>query len=87
MKTKPFSSCHQAILLHRAKADLTLLDENKNTALHLACSKVHIQIIHNILRSMLWCCVMRILSMPVRENNSSTAPLRRFLMNLFELSL
>uniref|UniRef100_A0A8C9ZU36 Ankyrin repeat domain 52a n=1 Tax=Sander lucioperca TaxID=283035 RepID=A0A8C9ZU36_SANLU len=30
-----------AILLHRAKADLTLLDENKNTALHLACSKAH----------------------------------------------
>lgn len=29
-----------AILLHRAKADLTLLDENRNTALHLACSKV-----------------------------------------------
>uniref|UniRef100_A0A671V4C5 Ankyrin repeat domain 52a n=1 Tax=Sparus aurata TaxID=8175 RepID=A0A671V4C5_SPAAU len=28
-----------AILLHRAKADLTLLDENRNTALHLACSK------------------------------------------------
>lgn len=32
--------CRTAILLHRAKADLTLLDENKNTALHLACSKV-----------------------------------------------
>lgn len=32
--------CHPAILLHRAKADLTLLDENRNTALHLACSKV-----------------------------------------------
>ncbi|KAM4736801.1 LOW QUALITY PROTEIN: serine/threonine-protein phosphatase 6 regulatory ankyrin repeat subunit C [Anableps anableps] len=30
-----------AILLHRAKADLTLLDENRNTALHLACSKAH----------------------------------------------
>uniref|UniRef100_A0AAQ4Q1Q0 Ankyrin repeat domain 52a n=1 Tax=Gasterosteus aculeatus aculeatus TaxID=481459 RepID=A0AAQ4Q1Q0_GASAC len=30
-----------AILLHRAKADLTLLDENNNTALHLACSKAH----------------------------------------------
>lgn len=30
-----------AILLHRAKADLTLLDDNKNTALHLACSKAH----------------------------------------------
>ncbi|TNN57224.1 Serine/threonine-protein phosphatase 6 regulatory ankyrin repeat subunit C [Liparis tanakae] len=30
-----------AILLHRAKADLTLLDEHKNTALHLACSKAH----------------------------------------------
>uniref|UniRef100_A0A8D3D1H8 Ankyrin repeat domain 52a n=1 Tax=Scophthalmus maximus TaxID=52904 RepID=A0A8D3D1H8_SCOMX len=29
-----------AILLHRAKADLTLLDDNRNTALHLACSKV-----------------------------------------------
>ncbi|MGH0183248.1 UNVERIFIED_CONTAM: hypothetical protein FKN15_011493 [Acipenser sinensis] len=29
------------ILLSRAKADLTLLDENKNTALHLACSKGH----------------------------------------------
>uniref|UniRef100_A0A673CJY6 Ankyrin repeat domain 52a n=1 Tax=Sphaeramia orbicularis TaxID=375764 RepID=A0A673CJY6_9TELE len=29
-----------AILLHRAKADLTLLDENRNTALHLACSKL-----------------------------------------------
>uniref|UniRef100_A0A667YYX8 Ankyrin repeat domain 52a n=1 Tax=Myripristis murdjan TaxID=586833 RepID=A0A667YYX8_9TELE len=28
-----------AILLHRAKADLTLLDDNRNTALHLACSK------------------------------------------------
>uniref|UniRef100_A0A673CRB8 Ankyrin repeat domain 52a n=1 Tax=Sphaeramia orbicularis TaxID=375764 RepID=A0A673CRB8_9TELE len=33
-----------AILLHRAKADLTLLDENRNTALHLACSKVRILI-------------------------------------------
>lgn len=32
--------CHPAILLHRVKADLTLLDENRNTALHLACSKV-----------------------------------------------
>uniref|UniRef100_A0A8D3E7I7 Ankyrin repeat domain 52a n=1 Tax=Scophthalmus maximus TaxID=52904 RepID=A0A8D3E7I7_SCOMX len=31
-----------AILLHRAKADLTLLDDNRNTALHLACSKVWI---------------------------------------------
>uniref|UniRef100_A0A8K9X910 Ankyrin repeat domain 52a n=1 Tax=Oncorhynchus mykiss TaxID=8022 RepID=A0A8K9X910_ONCMY len=30
-----------AILLHRAKADLTLLDDNGNTALHLACSKAH----------------------------------------------
>ncbi|XP_056128880.1 serine/threonine-protein phosphatase 6 regulatory ankyrin repeat subunit C-like [Lampris incognitus] len=30
-----------AILLHRAKADLTLLDDNRNTALHLACSKAH----------------------------------------------
>nr|XP_015199568.1 PREDICTED: LOW QUALITY PROTEIN: serine/threonine-protein phosphatase 6 regulatory ankyrin repeat subunit C [Lepisosteus oculatus] len=29
------------ILLHRAKADLTLMDVNKNTALHLACSKGH----------------------------------------------
>ncbi|KAJ8390506.1 hypothetical protein AAFF_G00103030 [Aldrovandia affinis] len=28
-------------LLHQAKADLTLLDLNKNTALHLACSKGH----------------------------------------------
>ncbi|XP_073644608.1 serine/threonine-protein phosphatase 6 regulatory ankyrin repeat subunit C isoform X3 [Tursiops truncatus] len=27
-------------LLYRGKADLTVLDENKNTALHLACSKV-----------------------------------------------
>uniref|UniRef100_A0A803SNL4 Ankyrin repeat domain 52 n=1 Tax=Anolis carolinensis TaxID=28377 RepID=A0A803SNL4_ANOCA len=27
-------------LLYRAKADLTVLDVNKNTALHLACSKV-----------------------------------------------
>uniref|UniRef100_A0A671V047 Ankyrin repeat domain 52a n=1 Tax=Sparus aurata TaxID=8175 RepID=A0A671V047_SPAAU len=35
-----------AILLHRAKADLTLLDENRNTALHLACSKV--RIIHTL---------------------------------------
>uniref|UniRef100_A0A8C7FXS3 Ankyrin repeat domain 52a n=1 Tax=Oncorhynchus kisutch TaxID=8019 RepID=A0A8C7FXS3_ONCKI len=30
-----------AILLQRAKADLTLLDDNGNTALHLACSKAH----------------------------------------------
>uniref|UniRef100_A0A673WZ99 Ankyrin repeat domain 52a n=1 Tax=Salmo trutta TaxID=8032 RepID=A0A673WZ99_SALTR len=30
-----------AILLHRAKADLTLLDDNGNTALHLACNKAH----------------------------------------------
>uniref|UniRef100_A0A8C1KBT6 Ankyrin repeat domain 52a n=1 Tax=Cyprinus carpio TaxID=7962 RepID=A0A8C1KBT6_CYPCA len=30
-----------ALLLHRAKADLSLLDVNKNTALHLACSKAH----------------------------------------------
>ncbi|XP_030625731.1 serine/threonine-protein phosphatase 6 regulatory ankyrin repeat subunit C [Chanos chanos] len=30
-----------AVLLHRAKADLSLLDQNKNTALHLACSKAH----------------------------------------------
>ncbi|XP_065141494.1 serine/threonine-protein phosphatase 6 regulatory ankyrin repeat subunit C isoform X1 [Paramisgurnus dabryanus] len=30
-----------ALLLHRAKADLSLLDINKNTALHLACSKAH----------------------------------------------
>uniref|UniRef100_A0A8C7MDH8 Ankyrin repeat domain 52 n=1 Tax=Oncorhynchus kisutch TaxID=8019 RepID=A0A8C7MDH8_ONCKI len=29
------------ILLHQAKADLTLLDVNDNTALHLACSKAH----------------------------------------------
>uniref|UniRef100_A0AAR2IMT2 Ankyrin repeat domain 52 n=1 Tax=Pygocentrus nattereri TaxID=42514 RepID=A0AAR2IMT2_PYGNA len=29
-----------ALLLHRAKADLSLLDENRNTALHLACSKI-----------------------------------------------
>ncbi|KAJ8358548.1 hypothetical protein SKAU_G00150730 [Synaphobranchus kaupii] len=29
------------ILLHRAKADLTLLDVNNNTALHLACNKGH----------------------------------------------
>lgn len=35
--------CRAAILLHRAKADLTLLDENENTALHLACSKVQLQ--------------------------------------------
>ncbi|KAH0629169.1 hypothetical protein JD844_011037 [Phrynosoma platyrhinos] len=28
-------------LLYRAKADLTVLDVNKNTALHLACSKGH----------------------------------------------
>uniref|UniRef100_A0A3B3TAB1 Ankyrin repeat domain 52a n=1 Tax=Paramormyrops kingsleyae TaxID=1676925 RepID=A0A3B3TAB1_9TELE len=28
-------------LLHRAKVDLSLLDMNKNTALHLACSKGH----------------------------------------------
>lgn len=48
------SWCCPAILLHRAKADLTLLDENKNTALHLACSKVHITVIHKILE-----CVMR----------------------------
>ena len=27
-------------LLYRGKADLTVMDENKNTALHLACSKV-----------------------------------------------
>lgn len=31
---------YAALLLHRAKADLSLLDVNKNTALHLACSKV-----------------------------------------------
>uniref|UniRef100_A0A8C1MDG9 Ankyrin repeat domain 52a n=1 Tax=Cyprinus carpio TaxID=7962 RepID=A0A8C1MDG9_CYPCA len=30
-----------ALLLHRAKADLSLLDVNKNTALHLACSKAN----------------------------------------------
>ncbi|TSP79431.1 Serine/threonine-protein phosphatase 6 regulatory ankyrin repeat subunit C [Bagarius yarrelli] len=30
-----------ALLLHRAKADLSLLDVNRNTALHLACSKAH----------------------------------------------
>uniref|UniRef100_A0A6Q2XRB1 Ankyrin repeat domain 52 n=1 Tax=Esox lucius TaxID=8010 RepID=A0A6Q2XRB1_ESOLU len=29
------------ILLHQAKADLSLLDVNDNTALHLACSKSH----------------------------------------------
>ncbi|XP_060679184.1 serine/threonine-protein phosphatase 6 regulatory ankyrin repeat subunit C-like, partial [Hemiscyllium ocellatum] len=29
------------VLLHRASADLTLHDANKNTALHLACSKGH----------------------------------------------
>uniref|UniRef100_A0A8C7LQY2 Ankyrin repeat domain 52 n=1 Tax=Oncorhynchus mykiss TaxID=8022 RepID=A0A8C7LQY2_ONCMY len=29
------------VLLHQAKADLTLLDVNDNTALHLACSKAH----------------------------------------------
>ena len=28
------------VLVSRAKADLTLQDANKNTALHLACSKV-----------------------------------------------
>ena len=39
-----------AILLHRAKADLTLLDENRNTALHLACSKV--RIIHTVKASL-----------------------------------
>lgn len=46
--------CHPAILLHRAKADLTLLDENRNTALHLACSKVHTHTItQRILKSKL----------------------------------
>jgi len=35
-----FSLLYVALLLHRAKADLSLLDVNKNTALHLACSKV-----------------------------------------------
>lgn len=37
------SLCHISLvefLLYRGKADLTVLDENKNTALHLACSKV-----------------------------------------------
>ncbi|XP_064161458.1 serine/threonine-protein phosphatase 6 regulatory ankyrin repeat subunit C [Anguilla rostrata] len=29
------------MLLHRGKADLTLLDVNNNTALHLACNKGH----------------------------------------------
>lgn len=32
--------CLVEFLLYRGKADLTVLDENKNTALHLACSKV-----------------------------------------------
>uniref|UniRef100_A0A3B4XQQ1 Ankyrin repeat domain 52a n=1 Tax=Seriola lalandi dorsalis TaxID=1841481 RepID=A0A3B4XQQ1_SERLL len=54
-----------AILLHRAKADLTLLDENRNTALHLACSKVHDTIIHWILKSKLHCSVLRFTSMPL----------------------
>lgn len=32
-------------LLYRGKADLTVLDENKNTALHLACSKVLLDLV------------------------------------------
>lgn len=31
---------YPALLLHRANADLSILDVNRNTALHLACSKV-----------------------------------------------
>lgn len=32
--------CISEFLLHKAKPDLTLVDVNNNTALHLACSKV-----------------------------------------------
>lgn len=32
--------CLAEVLVSSAKADLTLQDANKNTALHLACSKV-----------------------------------------------
>ena len=35
-----FFSCISEMLLQQAKPDLTLLDVNNNTALHLACSKV-----------------------------------------------
>ena len=34
------SLSHIEVLVSSAKADLTLQDTNKNTALHLACSKV-----------------------------------------------
>lgn len=33
-------ACLAEVLVSSAKADLTLQDANKNTALHLACSKV-----------------------------------------------
>lgn len=32
--------CISEFLLHKAKPDLSLVDINNNTALHLACSKV-----------------------------------------------
>uniref|UniRef100_A0A674PGG1 Ankyrin repeat domain 52a n=1 Tax=Takifugu rubripes TaxID=31033 RepID=A0A674PGG1_TAKRU len=52
-----------AILLHRAKADLTLLDENRNTALHLACSKVRaLQPLHLAARNGLATVVQALLS-------------------------
>lgn len=46
--------CLAEVLVSSAKADLTLQDANKNTALHLACSKVrntlfsHVLIPHNM---------------------------------------
>uniref|UniRef100_A0A8C9U6X0 Ankyrin repeat domain 52a n=2 Tax=Scleropages formosus TaxID=113540 RepID=A0A8C9U6X0_SCLFO len=44
------------ILLHRAKATLSLLDINKNTALHLACSKVRIPLFPSA-HCLLYVCV------------------------------
>lgn len=35
-----FFLCLSELLLHKAKPDLSLVDVNNNTALHLACSKV-----------------------------------------------
>lgn len=41
--------CISEFLLHNAKPDLTLVDVNNNTALHLACSKVTYTHAHNLM--------------------------------------
>ena len=61
--------CFPAILLHRAKAGLTLLDENRNTALHLACSKVRATLIHKIQK--LSSSVLSIATRPIRMNQGA----------------